>query len=419
MSDPTKDTLHQQDEARDNAQAEVEQIEQESTQTAEKSETSSENQEAGVEGLDSSSPGVGDISPAPDEELGTAQEPRVAQDMHVEDELGADQDSDADKHVVDESGVDEQETEKRSSDIDLVEEKSDEPTDTSSSIKDETKATQDVEADLEKKPASEAAATEAAADGVGHEMTFTAHLQELRTRLTRSLVGIFVGFLACYGFSEHLFRKLMEPLISLLQPKDGTLIYTGLPEAFFTHLKVAAVAGLFLASPYVFYQIWMFIAPGLYENERKWMIPIALSSAILFVTGALFGYYIVFPFGFQFFLGYATDFVTPMPSVREYFSFSMTMLFAFGLVFELPLFIFFLARLGMVTHKSLRKFQKYSILGSFIVAAILTPPDVVSQVFMALPLCILYEVGIWIAYVFGRKPKEEAQSKGDEEGAQA
>ncbi|WP_043774706.1 twin-arginine translocase subunit TatC [Desulfomicrobium escambiense] len=237
-------------------------------------------------------------------------------------------------------------------------------------------------------------------------MTFTEHLNELRVRLVRCIIGAFVGFLACYGFAEQLFALLMKPLMDLLQPTGGSLIYTGLPEAFFTHLKVAAIAGLFVASPYIFYQLWMFIAPGLYEGERKYMIPIAFFSALCFVSGAMFGYFVVFPFGFQFFLGYASDFIKPMPSVKEYFSFSTSMLFAFGFIFELPLFMFFLSVMGIVTHKTLRKYRKFAILGNFVVAAILTPPDVVSQCLMAGPLCILYEIGIWVAYIFGKKPKE-------------
>ena len=249
-----------------------------------------------------------------------------------------------------------------------------------------------------------------------HEMTFTEHLNELRVRLVRCIVAAFVGLLACYAFAEDLFRILMDPLLVVLEPMGGSLIYTGLPEAFFTHLKVAGIAGLFVASPYIFYQLWMFIAPGLYEGERKYMIPIALCSAVCFVTGALFGYFVVFPFGFQFFLGYASDIIRPMPSVREYFSFSTSMLFAFGFIFELPLFMFFLSVLGLVTHVSLRKFRKFAILGGFVVAAILTPPDVVSQCLMAGPLCLLYEVGIWVAYVFGKKPKEPAA---EEEEAKA
>jgi sec-independent protein translocase protein TatC len=247
-----------------------------------------------------------------------------------------------------------------------------------------------------------------------HEMTFTEHLNELRVRLTRCLIGAFVGFLACYAFAEQLFTLLMQPLITLLEPSGGSLIYTGLPEAFFTHVKVAALAGLFVASPYIFYQIWMFIAPGLYEGERKYMIPIALCSAVCFITGALFGYFVVFPFGFQFFLGYASEAIKPMPSVREYFSFSTSMLFAFGLIFELPLFMFFLSVLGVVNYKSLRKFRKFAILGSFVVAAILTPPDVVSQCLMAGPMCLLYEIGIWVAYMFGKKPKDTLEEEAPE-----
>jgi sec-independent protein translocase protein TatC len=252
-----------------------------------------------------------------------------------------------------------------------------------------------------------------------HEMTFTEHLNELRVRLVRCIIAAFVGLLACYAFAEQLFMMLMQPLLTLLEPSGGSLIYTGLPEAFFTHLKVAAIAGLFVASPYIFYQLWMFIAPGLYEGERKYMIPIALFSAICFVTGALFGYYVVFPFGFQFFLGYASDVIKPMPSVKEYFSFSTSMLFAFGFIFELPLFMFFLSVLGLVKHATLRKFRKFAILGSFVVSAVLTPPDVVSQTLMAGPLCLLYEVGIWVAYVVERKKKPKESTAEEDAAAEA
>lgn len=265
--------------------------------------------------------------------------------------------------------------------------------------------------------APEEPAAEDAAPSDAHEMTFLGHLQELRLRLTRCFIAIFLGLLACYGFSEQLFLKLMEPLTTLLLPSGGSLIYTGLPEAFFTHLKMAAVAGVFLVSPYIFYQLWMFVAPGLYDNERKWIIPIAICSAACFVTGALFGYYIVFPFGFQFFLGFATDLIKPMPSVKEYFSFATSLLFAFGLIFELPLFMLFLSSLGVVTHKGLRKYRKYAILGNFVVAAILTPPDVVSQLLMAGPMCLLYEVGIIVAWIFGKKPKEPEPPAPEEKAA--
>lgn len=246
------------------------------------------------------------------------------------------------------------------------------------------------------------------------EMTLMDHLGELRDRLVRSVVAALLGFLACYAFRQDLFNIQMKPLLDVLPP-DSHLIYTSLPEAFFTYVKVAFVAGLFLVSPYIFYQIWQFISPGLYDQERKYIIPISFLSALFFVTGALFGYYIVFPFGFEFFMGYADDLIKPMPSLREYFSFSLKLLFAFGVIFELPLFIFFLARLGLVTAAALRKFRKYAILLSFVLAAILTPPDGITQILMAGPLIILYEISIYVVLVFGKKrpappPEEEEQS---------
>ncbi len=241
----------------------------------------------------------------------------------------------------------------------------------------------------------------------GDEMTFTGHLDELRKRLIRCVIASVIGFLGCYAFAERLFNLLMDPLVRVLPP-ESTLIFTSLPEAFFTYLKVAFVAGLFAVSPYLFYQIWKFIAPGLYESEQRYFVPIAFFSALFFVCGALFGYYVVFPFGFKFFMGFSTDFIRPMPTIKEYFGFSLKLLIAFGVIFELPLFIFFLARLGMVTSAGLRKKRKYAALGAFVVSAVLTPPDVVSQVLMAAPLLILYEVGIWVAHFFGKKKKEPA-----------
>ncbi len=242
--------------------------------------------------------------------------------------------------------------------------------------------------------------------GAEEEMTFTAHLEELRVCLTRSLVAAMVGFLCCYGFAERLFGLLMQPLVQVLPP-GNTLIFTSLPEGFFTYIKVAFLAGLFLASPYIFYQIWGFIAPGLYTEEKKYMLPLAILSAFFFIGGALFGYLVVFPFGFQFFIGFATDVIQPMPTLREYFAFSTKLLFAFGLIFELPLFIFFLARMGVVTAAKLRTFRKYFVFTSFIIAAILTPPDVVSQVLMAFPLIFLYELGILVARIFGKDAKNK------------
>jgi sec-independent protein translocase protein TatC len=247
--------------------------------------------------------------------------------------------------------------------------------------------------------------------GGEREMTLFEHLNDLRKCLVRSVISVGVGFCICYAWSKPIFRFLMEPVIAVLPPKS-TFIYTSLPEGFFTYMKVALVAGVFLAAPYIFYQIWKFVAPGLYEEERKWLIPIGGASGLFFTSGAAFGYYIVFPWAFEFFMTYADEFITPMPSLNDYLSLSLTLLFAFGIIFELPLFIFFLARLGIVNSTQLRKVRRWAILASFIVAAIVTPtPDAIGQCLMAGPLIVLYEVGIWVAYFFGKERQARAKSK--------
>jgi len=252
------------------------------------------------------------------------------------------------------------------------------------------------------------------------KVPFTAHLEELRKRLITCFIAVGVGFAASYGFKEKLFQILTQPLISVMKQGE-TLIYTGLPEAFFTFLKVSFLTGLMLASPVIIYQFWMFIAPGLYDREKKLLVPIVFLSSIFFVGGALFGYFIVFPYGFDFFLGFATETIRPMPSMKEYLSFSAKLLLAFGLVFELPLVITFLAKLGIVGVPFLKKNRKYALLLFFVGAAILTPPDVVTQVMMALPLMVLYEISIIGARIFGRKEKPAeptTESTTETEGAE-
>lgn len=245
------------------------------------------------------------------------------------------------------------------------------------------------------------------------KIPFTAHLEELRKRLITSFIAVAIGFAASYGFKEQLFQILTQPLISVM--KEGeTLIYTGLPEAFFTFLKVSFLSGLMIASPVIIYQFWMFVAPGLYDREKRLLIPVVFLSSIFFIGGALFGYFVVFPFGFDFFLSFATETIRPMPSMKEYLSFSAKLLLAFGLVFELPLVITFLARLGIVSVPFLKKNRKYAILLFFVGAALLTPPDVVTQVMMALPLMLLYEISIVGARIFGRK-KEAPEPAGNAE----
>lgn len=237
----------------------------------------------------------------------------------------------------------------------------------------------------------------------GSKMPFTGHLEELRHRLIVCFVAVGVGFVICYFFAKQIFEILMQPLIQVMPPGEG-LIFTALPEAFITYLKVALLAGIGLASPVIIYQFWRFLAPGLYQREQRAMFPIVLFSTVFFVGGALFGYFVVFPFGFKFFIGFASDSIRALPSIREYLKFATKLLFAFGFIFELPLFSYFLARLGLVNAEMLRTQQKYAILIIFMLAAILTPPDIVTQVMMAGPLLILYEMSIWIAKIFGKKP---------------
>jgi sec-independent protein translocase protein TatC len=250
---------------------------------------------------------------------------------------------------------------------------------------------------------------------VDGKQPFTDHLDELRQRLIKSFIAVGVGFVICYFFKERLFHILTRPLITAMEG-NGMMIFTGLPEAFFTYLKVAFLAGLMLAAPVILYQFWMFVAPGLYRNEKRILLPIVFLSSFFFVGGSLFGYFIVFPWGFKFFLGFATDQLKALPSMREYLSFSAKLLIAFGLVFELPLVLTFLARMGVVSVDFLKKNRKYALLLFFAGAAILTPPDVVTQIMMALPLILLYEISIVGARLFSRKPAgEEPEEETPEE----
>jgi sec-independent protein translocase protein TatC len=234
------------------------------------------------------------------------------------------------------------------------------------------------------------------------KLPLTTHLQELRKRLILSFIAVGAGFVFCYAFAESIFDILAAPLIKMM-PNGGSLIFISVPEAFFTYMKVAFIAGLILASPFVLYQIWAFVAPGLYRHEKKYVVPFVLAGSFFFALGILFGYFVALPVGFKFLLGYATDFIKPMPSMKEYLSFSIKFLLAFGLVFEFPVVLVLLARIGVVDAKTLARQRKYAILLIFIFAAVMTPPDLISQVLMALPLMGLYELSILLSKIFGKK----------------
>ena len=237
------------------------------------------------------------------------------------------------------------------------------------------------------------------------KLPLTSHLQELRTRLILSFVAIGIGFGLCYTFSQPLFDILAAPLLKVM-PIGGSLIFTSVAEAFFTYMKVGFIGGLILASPFVLYQIWAFVAPGLYRNEKRYVIPFVFLSSFFFALGIFFAYFVALPVGFKFLLGYATDFIKPMPSVKEYLSFSIKFLLAFGLVFEFPVVLLLLARIGVVDARTLARQRRYAILLIFVFAAVVTPPDLISQIIMALPLMGLYELSILLAKMFGKKSKK-------------
>ena len=235
------------------------------------------------------------------------------------------------------------------------------------------------------------------------ELSLTEHLAELRTRLIRSIAAVAVGFCISYAFIEPIFALLSKPLEEVVPP-GTTLIFTSYPEAFFTYLKLALTCGIFLASPFILYEIWAFVAPGLYPHEKKWALPFIVFSSLFFVGGALFGYIVVFPAAFNFLASYAGQNLKLMPSVSEYFSLTIKLLLGFGAAFELPIFMVFMALIGLIDAKMLRKNRKYALLIIFILAAILTPtPDVVNQCLLALPLLVLYEISIFLVALIGKR----------------
>lgn len=240
------------------------------------------------------------------------------------------------------------------------------------------------------------------------------HFRELRTRLVRIAIAIVVGFGICWGFHEQIAAIVYHPLVSALPPgESSSIIFTGVAEGFLTHMKLAIVAGIFLMSPFIFYQIWAFIAPGLYSQEKRFILPVAISSGLCFVAGGLFCYFVVFPNAFRFFMTYSEGPFTAMPSMKEYFGFTMQLMIAFGLIFEMPLFCFFLAKMGLVRAAAMRRFRRYFIVIAFILGAFLTPPDPLSQFLMAGPLLLLYEISILIAALAGKK--EEAAPDEDDD----
>lgn len=226
-----------------------------------------------------------------------------------------------------------------------------------------------------------------------------AHMLELRRRLMWSLAAIILGFGISYIFAADIYEFLVRPLAQVSEGDNRRLIYTGLTEAFMTYVKLSLWTGCFIAFPIVASQIWMFVAPGLYHNERRAFLPFLIATPVFFLMGAAMAYYFVFPMAWKFFLSFETHHVGSLPiqleaRVSEYLSLSMTVIFAFGLAFELPVVLVLLARAGVLTAAKLAAFQRYAIVLIFIAAAILTPPDVVSMLSLAIPMTLLYELSI-------------------------
>ena len=235
----------------------------------------------------------------------------------------------------------------------------------------------------------------------GTEQPFVAHLVELRDRLIRAViaVGLVFGVLAVYPGPGALYDMLAAPLVAHL-PQGTTLIATNVISPFLVPLKITLMAAFLIALPVVLYQVWAFVAPGLYSHEKKLVLPLVVSSTVLFLMGVAFCYFFVFGQVFAFIQGFAPKSITAAPDIEAYLGFVLTMFVAFGAAFEVPVAVVVLARMGIVSIEKLKSFRGYFIVVAFIVAAIVTPPDVISQLALAIPMCILYEVGIWSARIF-------------------
>lgn len=245
----------------------------------------------------------------------------------------------------------------------------------------------------------------------GTEQPFVAHLVELRDRLIKAIIaiGVVAGILFLYPGPAALYDILAAPLIASL-PKGATLIATSVISPFLVPLKILLMTAFLVALPVVLYQAWAFVAPGLYLHEKKLVLPLVVSSTLLFFVGVAFCYFFVFRQVFGFIQSFAPKSITAAPDIEAYLSFVLTMFMAFGLAFEVPIVVVVLARLGFVSIEKLKAFRGYFIVLAFIIAAVITPPDVISQLSLAVPMCLLYEVGIWAAQIFIKRTQPPAEA---------
>lgn len=245
-------------------------------------------------------------------------------------------------------------------------------------------------------------------------MTLTEHLRDLRKRLVVSLIAITIGFAAVYGFAEQVFALLQRPLLNAIpEGHDRRMMFTGVAQPFIIYLKVGIFGGLILALPVILHQLWLFVAPALYQNERRYMAPFIILSLLSFAIGASFAYGIAFPFSFRYFMGYTSESIQPMISVNEYLNFVTKMILGFGLMFQLPLVMFLLAKIGIVNPGLLSRNRQWAALLIAVVSAIFTPADVVSMTVMAVPLYLLFELSILIVRFVYRGQSELVDESGD------
>jgi len=240
------------------------------------------------------------------------------------------------------------------------------------------------------------------------------HIADLRKRLVISSLTVIVMFCVCFTFYQPILDWMMLPVKEAL-PAGTSMIAVEIQETFFTAMKVAFFAGFIASLPIIFWQLWLFLAPGLYDHEKKLVIPFVFFATLMFLVGASFAYYIVVPIGFDFLINFGSSVVNVLPSIGKYVGFFTKLMIGFGVAFELPVITFFLAKIGLVDDAMLKNFSKYAIVLIFIIAAILTPPDVISQFLMAVPLLILYGVSIYIAKVFNPAQKEEDEDEYEED----
>jgi sec-independent protein translocase protein TatC len=250
--------------------------------------------------------------------------------------------------------------------------------------------------------------------GVGAqvEQGFLSHLIELRGRVVRAALSVLVAFLGLWPFMRQIFDALSRPMVNAL-PQGSKLLATGVITPFLVPLKVTLFAAFLLASPFVLYQVWAFIAPGLYQHEKRLALPVVFSSVLMFFAGMAYCYFVVFGVIFRFISGFAPENVNVAPDIEQYFDFVLRMFLAFGLAFEVPIVVMLLVRFGLVSVAKLRHLRPYMIVGAFVIAAIVTPPDVLSQLLLAVPLWLLFELGVLLATFVGRGRGRDEQAPAD------